>query len=282
MTELKISKIATASSIAALATMPVVLMSANASASSCPTGSTLVAPGVCQIQVTQSETLNLPSGITKLSAVLVGGGGGSVNSGVQYGGGGGAVTYIDRVATTAPLVITIGAGGDSSLTPNSTGGVTSIAGYTAENALGGAAIGNATGGSSGNGTASTFLSGSGAGGASTSDSQPGPGILPSSIAGVDTTLFPVIAGEVALGAGGSPSATTAAAANTGDGGNLGDGTSATQSGGSGEVLLRFAVPVELAHTGANAGLIAGIAGALVTAGGSFMLLAQRRRTDSIN
>ena len=266
MTEIKSPKIVTAAGIAALATMPVVLMSGNASATSCPVGSTLVAPGVCQIQVTHSETLTLPTGIQKLSAVLVGGGGGSILGGVQYGGGGGAVTYIDQVATTAPLVITIGSGGDTTNTPNSVGGTTAIAGYPTADALGGIP----------GGTNSNFLSGPGAGGPATSDSQPGPGLLPSAITGVDTTLFPVIAGETALGAGGSPSATATAPANTGDGGNIGDGTAATQSGGSGEVLLRFALPVELAHTGANAGLIAGIAGSLMAAGGSLVLMAQRR------
>ncbi len=276
MTEIKSPKIVTAAGIAALATMPVVLMSGNASATSCPVGSTLVAPGVCQIQVTHSETLTLPNGIQKLSAVLVGGGGGSILAGVQYGGGGGAVTYIDQVTTTAPLVITIGSGGDTTNTPNSVGGTTAIAGYPTADALGGIPWANSLGGSSGSGTASNFLSGSGAGGAATSDSQPGPGLLPSAITGVDTTLFPVIAGETALGAGGSPSATATAPANTGDGGNIGDGTAATQSGGSGEVLLRFALPVELAHTGANAGLIAGIAGSLMAAGGSLVLIAQRR------
>ncbi len=275
MTEFKSSKIATATGVAALATMPVMLMSASASATSCPVDSTLVAPGVCQIQVTHSETLTLPTGIQKLSAVLVGGGGGSVLSGTQYGGGGGAVTYIDQVATTAPLEITIGAGGDSSNTPASTGGVTSIAGYSSTDALGGGS-GTGVGGSSGSGTVSGFLSGAGAGGTSISDSQPGPGILPSAISGVDTTLFPVIAGEVALGAGGSPSATAAAPVNTGDGGNLGDGTAATQSGGSGEVLLRFALPVDLAHTGANTGLIAGLAGGLMAVGTSLVLASKRR------
>ncbi len=42
------------------------------------------------------------------------------------------------------------------------------------------------------------------------------------------------------------------------------------------IICALALPVELAHTGANAGLIAGIAGSLMAAGGSLVLIAQRR------
>jgi len=287
MTSKKSTLVFTASSVAALTAMPVALMSSAASASSCPTPSTLVAPGVCQILVTQSETLNLPSGITKLSAILVGGGGGSVTSYGTYGGGGGAVTYIDQVSTSAPLVITIGAGGDSTIEPPTDGGTTSIAGYSSANALGGqtAFITNGVGqpGASGNGNAAdssnpAFNAG-GAGGAGSSVA-PGPGLLPSSVSGVDSTLFPVIAGEVELGAGGAGGDTTPAPANSGRGGTLADGTAANQVGGSGEVILRFAAPVELAHTGANTGLVATIAAGLIASGAALVVATRRRFSRS--
>jgi len=81
-------------------------------------------------------------------------------------------------------------------------------------------------------------------------------------------------------AGGAGGDTTPAPANSGRGGTLADGTAANQVGGSGEVILRFAAPVELAHTGANTGLVATIAAGLIASGAALVVATRRRFSRS--
>ncbi len=122
---------------------------ALASTASCGeqvTGATQVAEGVCQIVYTThgSYTFSAPSGISKLSAIAVGAGGGSNAPAWSevYGGGGGSVVFIDSVNTSATVAVTVGqggmpgvAGGNSSV--NTTiaqggGGATGIAGGSSQ------------------------------------------------------------------------------------------------------------------------------------------------------
>lgn len=81
----------------------------------CPSGAFEVIPDVCQIVVTESGDVEFPSGIGRVTAVLVGGGGG----GYRYddanisGGGSGVVRYVDEVDISAGTVtVTVGAGGE--------------------------------------------------------------------------------------------------------------------------------------------------------------------------
>ncbi|MGV1033846.1 MAG: LPXTG cell wall anchor domain-containing protein [Microbacteriaceae bacterium] len=82
---------------------------------SCPTGSTQVFGNVCQVVLTESGTFTVPSGVSKLTAVLVGGGGGGLYNYGSFvaGGGAGQVLYTDAIPTAAgALTVTVGGGGE--------------------------------------------------------------------------------------------------------------------------------------------------------------------------
>src|SRR3954471_14533420 len=76
---------------------------AQAFAGTCPVtvpAATLVADNVCEVRITTvgASSFTPPSGITKLSAVLVAGGGGGMSvPNLYYAGSGGSVVYIDSV-----------------------------------------------------------------------------------------------------------------------------------------------------------------------------------------
>jgi LPXTG-motif cell wall-anchored protein len=78
----------------------------------CGAGATLVADGICEVTFTETPDLawTPPAGITKLQALLVGGGG-AVGSPVnEYGGGGGDVVLVE-LAATGDVEIVVGVGG---------------------------------------------------------------------------------------------------------------------------------------------------------------------------
>lgn len=255
---------------------------------------TLIAPGICEIVMYSAGTFTPPAGVTKVAAVLVGGGGGGYQDATGYGGGGGEVTYVDAVALTGPLVVTVGEGGSpgSYPSPASDGGPTTLNSHTAN---GGRAGEWTNGGASGNGNAGwTSLTDSPGGGAKSAATAttPGSGYVFSDIPSVDSTLFPIAADlPWELGRGGG-SAVSSPNPGAGSGGGYSESLDLTFDGASGSVTLRFA-PVEestppdgptppsgeeLAVTGANdTSLLAAALGlGLIVAGAA--IVARPRRT----
>lgn len=126
---------------------------AEAFTGTCPTttpAATLVADGVCEVRFTTSGTFTPPTGITKLAAVLVGGGGAGgyfTPNDYAYAGSGGSVVYIDSVPLGGAVTVTVGLGGTVSsfgIDP-AVGDDTSIA---PDGGAGAASGGNAGGGGS--------------------------------------------------------------------------------------------------------------------------------------
>ncbi len=249
---------------------------------------TLIAPGICEIVMYSSGTFTPPAGVTKLAAVLVRGGGGGDQIATGYAGGGGEVTYVDSVALTGPLVVTVGAGGTlGAFSPAATdGGDTTLNSHTAN---GGQAGYFQNGGASGNGNAgwNSFSNSPGGGAKSAAtETTPGSGYVFSDIPSVDAALFPVAADlpwEFGRG-GGSDTGTPNAG--SGSGGGYSESLELTFDGASGSVTLRFAPAEEptapdgdeLAATGANetALLAAALGLGFIVAGAA--IVARPRRT----
>lgn len=256
---------------------------------------TLIAPGICEIVMYSAGTFTPPAGVTKVAAVLVGGGGGGYQDATGYGGGGGEVTYVDAVALTGPLVVTVGKGGSLGTSPSSAsdGGDTTLNSYTAR---GGQAGVFANGGASGSGNAGWSTLGNSPGGGAKSAATataPGSGYVFSDIPGVDSTLFP-IAFDLPweFGQGGAPAASSPNPGSGSGGGYSAPDPGLTFDGAQGSVILRFAPAEEstpprgstppggekLAATGANdTSLLASVLGlGLIVAGAA--IVARPRRT----
>lgn len=200
---------------------------------------TLVAEGICEVRITTSGTFTPPSGIAKLSAVLVGGGEGALlNEPLLYGGNGGAVTYVDSVPLSAPLAVGIGAGGapGNSATPASPGENTTLGSSVAAGGVGGPGVVCFTG-------APVYGYGDGAQTAASPDPDcyPGVGYALSQLSGVDPALFPAAAdGTEFYGNGGDATDAdpVAVSAWAGTGGSV--NSSLAAAGSPGLVILRFA------------------------------------------
>ncbi|MGV1033617.1 MAG: glycine-rich domain-containing protein [Microbacteriaceae bacterium] len=252
-------------------------------------GAIEIATGVCQMAYTThgSYTFTAPAGVAKLSAVVIGGGGGAgISYGQEgYGGGGGAVTYVDSVDTSAAVSVTVGAGGAtfSDGESSSLNSVTAPGGFTVTGVNGGSsgASGDYVDGVSGFAGVSGYngASGSGVGGfggsTDSGDSTPQTvdGGLGLSLADVapGSTLFGLSSDTDLYGAGGSlfrpqveyPTSaplvfsTLTTSLVPGSGGAVNNGTDGGADdelalpGADGAVFLRWA-PV-LAHTGAQVG-----------------------------
>lgn len=254
-------------------------------------GATEIVSGICQVVITADGVYTFPTTIDKLSAVVVGAGGGSYESDFigAYGGGGGEVVYVDNVALGTPITVDVGTGGAAGAEATiAADGTDTVFGSTT--ARGGIAPypsdptdpanSSVSSGDSGNGNSGQF-SGAGAAG-DASGTIPGPGYLLSAVPGVDATLFPSAAnGAVEYGKGGTAGETqTPAVPSSGTGGSAFYDYSTTpetfgsQAGDDGVVILRYALAGTLASTGveANVPLIAGtaatVAGAALLAGSS--------------
>lgn len=213
---------------------------------------TEIATGICEKAYTTAGdfTFTAPSSVAKMSAVLVGGGqGGEIQnfSGGEfaaYAGSGGGVLFVDSVDLSAPIAITVGAGGANDF---SAGGDTTVGSDVA----GGGYYDDALGPISGfpqafsgfpelTGPPVALWSGGGAGGTPT-DCAAGPGVSASSVA-AGSSLFPAVGGETIYGSGGSCSGVVLTAeAGAGMGGNVyTDGaTPAADEGVDGAVILRW-------------------------------------------
>ena len=156
--------------------------------------------------VSSTEVITVPTGVTSMSATLIGGGGGGGTAGYPYGGGGGgAGGYLasQTISTTPGTTITLstGAGGGAS----SNGGDTQISNTIA--------YGGGTGGSGSDGTAG----GSGGGAGWSGSGYPPSGRGGTGVAGQGNRGAP--ANSVPLNGGDYGGGGAGAAANTGTGGS---------------------------------------------------------------
>lgn len=260
---------------------------AQAFAGTCPVtvpAATLVADNVCEVQITTvgASTFTPPSGITKLSAVLVAGGGGALLEFQEYAGSGGSVVYIDSVPTGGAITLIVGAGGIASanpgpgFTPPTDGGDTTLTAGSTTTATGGANGGNAT--PQCNGGPAVWASGRGARTLADVSCNPGLGFSLSQVSGLDATMFPAASlGPAVYGNGGTGSVSdpVAAPVGIGTGGSVNSAT--VEPGTAGLVILRFKLAPTLAATGSEvpAGVPAVAAGMLGL--GAVLLAFQRRR-----
>ncbi len=191
-------------------------------ASGCGTGATLVSPGICEIEFTSgSHTFTPPAGITKLDALVVGGGShgfAALMGGHEYhayAGSGGDVKVVSLSPTGAVNVV-VGAGSTDSVTAGASSvaqgsSTTASAGATNPSTwnIGRSGAGTWNGGSfggSGEVGGNLVFFGNGGSGASANASGPsngngGPGIAPSAIGA--GTLFATV--EECYGGGGGGS-----------------------------------------------------------------------------
>ena len=92
--------------------------------------SNIVAFGAIEYTTAGTYTFTVPSGITEIGAVCVGGGAGARDWNLPYiGGGGGALSYSNGIATTPgeSLTVVVGIGNYSTTAPNLAGGDSYIA-----------------------------------------------------------------------------------------------------------------------------------------------------------
>ena len=272
---------------AGLAVVPMAFAATpSLAAADCGEG-TEVSAGICEKAFTTAGdyTFAVPASVSKMSAVLVGGGMGGIASGpTTYGGGGGGVAFVDSVDISGPIAVTVGAGGvfESSL---SLPGDTTVGANTAGGA--GGLFGEddnfdirelMISGSPQESPAwipmpSYGGSGGGAGGAPT-DCAAGPGLTASEVA-AGSSLFPAVLGEPVFGEGGSCSGVTVASqAGAGKGGDVFGEVPNVQAeaGADGAVIFRWAA-ASLPDTGVNmqpwvigASVAAVLGGAVLAAG----------------
>lgn len=165
---------------------------AGAMAESCPAGSTLVSAGVCEVVFTSTPNSNWtpPAGITRLQALVVGGGGagGYTNPNqVGLGGGGGDVKIVD-LAATGDVTVVVGVGRqavvqqavgyvyDSSVAQGGTT-TTAVAGTSGTGGKGGSSFTYSSTGDGGAGSGGASASGAGGAGLVVGDLPGAPGSL---------------------------------------------------------------------------------------------------------
>lgn len=283
------SKIMALSAGAGVFAGPLVFVAPAAfAATDCGTG-TEVSAGICEQAFTTAGafTFNAPSGVAKVSAIVVGAGGGAAGySGTgAYGGGGGDVVFIDAADASSAIAVTVGAGGASAGTESddaqaggdSTFLSTTAAGGSGATFFGGGDSGNDNGGN----TLPGFVGAGGGAGGTTTDCVAGPGLAASAVAS-GSSLFPVTAGEAVFGAGGSCSDVSIGSftGTAGSGGSVsGDFAAPTaEAGEDGAVIVRWAAA--LPDTGLNVQpWMIGTGVALAAAGAVFAsgMLRTRRR-----
>lgn len=258
-------------------------------ATNCPTPSVLIAPGICEVVFSSSGTFTAPAGVTKLTAVVVGGGGGAYafNSNT-YGAGAGQVLYTEAIALTGSSDVVVGAGGTSVSVPPTSGEPSSIGSSAQASGGGGSPRNLFIGGTSGNGNVGFALTsgGGGGGGARTAatSSGVGTGYKLSEIPGVDSSLWPAssdVAIDSTVGMGGLGNVASPAIVDPpyGFGGGLG-----RLDGYSGVVIVRFAPIAEvLAVTAGASGINFFVPAVFIFAGASllaFATLLKARRTEA--
>jgi len=257
-------------------------------ASDCGNG-TEVSAGICEQSFTTAGdfTFTAPSGVAKVSAIVVGAGGGGASYGNEgaYGGGGGEVLFVDSVDASATLSGTIGAGGSIPATFADDAQAGGDSTFGSATAAGGSGATFFTGGSSGDDNegfkVSDYVgSGGGAGGAA-ADCEGGVGLTGSDVSS-GSTLFPVLLGEAVYGAGGSCSGVSVGSftGTAGSGGSVsGDfGSAIAEAGEDGSVIVRWATSLPDTGLSVQPWMI-GTGVALAAAGAVFAsgMLRTRRR-----
>jgi len=193
-----------------------------------------------------SNTFTVPAGVTKISAVLIGGGGAGGGSGGGSGGnggGGGGLIYVNDFPVTPgqTLAVIVGAGGiavsggtggnggNSSITGIATafGGTGGTTDYLQSVGAGGAGTGGSGGATGGSGGQATLTTGAGGGGA---------------------------AGYIGNGGtGGNAGVTNGGVAGSGGGAGGGGSPEASGSGGGGVGILGQGISGSLSNGAGNAG-----------------------------
>ena len=198
---------------------------------------------------TSNGTFTVPTGVTQVSAVVVGGGGGGAGSdgdrdeGNTGGGGGGLAYGTFTVTPGETLTVTVGAGGTSASGDDGTaGGTTTIARGATVLLSGGGGLGGqerSTGARAGGASGGTERDGGGTGGSSGSATDDNSGSGGGGAAGYSgnggaggSNGGSGSAGSGGGGAGGN-SATTGTADGGGGVGILGEGANGAASGGGG-------------------------------------------------
>jgi hypothetical protein len=267
---------------APLAVMATPAFAAGDACTAVDPGATEVVPGVCELQFVEAGdfTFDAPSGVAKLSAVIVGAGGGSLTTPYDaYAGGGGEVIFVQTVDVSAPVEIEVGLGSDGS---TASGGSSSVNDKVAAGGFSGTYDGvtNCTcGGYSGNGNAGwddmLSAAGGGAGGAAPDQFSGGPGLTASEAAD-DSSMWPAVSGEDSYGAGGNMVTPGALTKTPGSGADT-----STPAGEDGLVILRWTSvaesPSDLPATGVNAGSFAVIVAAFMIPGAALLAFAARSR-----
>ena len=249
---------------------------ASADCTAVDPSATEVLTNICEVQYLETGDYSLtpPSGVTKLTALIVGGGGAANYEAGTYAGGGGAVVYVANVDASTTVDVTVGVGAQSA--SDLQGGSSSVNSDVAAGGLTGIpdGLGTGVGGTSGNGNVGSSYdddkgSGGGAGGVADSYSG-GLGVLASAAAN-DSAMWPSVDGEPYYGAGGS---VQSMAPGYGDAGWGADGTGQRDYGMDGLVILRWtSVPpadTGLANTGLSSWNVA--LGAMFAAGLFFVAL----------
>jgi LPXTG-motif cell wall-anchored protein len=150
-------------------------------AGGCANGAELVAPGICEVTFTETPNSEWtpPAGITKLQALLVGGGGAVGSNMNEYGGGGGDVVLVE-LAPTGAVDVTVGEGAYRTDGPDVPSTESTVdQGAVSDSAAGGenSGVDGMSGGDSGNGfEGDHYGAGGGAGGAAT-DNSAGEGLI---------------------------------------------------------------------------------------------------------
>jgi hypothetical protein len=278
---------------AGLAVVPMAFAATpSLAAADCGEG-TEVSAGICEKAYTTAGdyTFTVPASVSKMSAVLVGGGqAGIAAPGLlfAYGGGGGGVVFVDSVDISGPIAVTVGAAGvfgaslsgDTTVGANTAGGggiyVDDILDWT---------ISGSPQNSPGWAPPLSGGSGGGAGGTPT-DCAAGPGLTASEVA-AGSSLFPAVLGEPVFGEGGSCSGVTVASqAGAGKGGDVFGDVSNIQAeaGADGAVILRWAA-ASLPDTGMNTqpwvigASVAAVLGGAVLASGALRVRRQGRHSN---
>ena len=236
---------------------------------------TEVLPDICEIQYleTGEYTFTAPAGVTKLSAVIVGGGGARETISGNYAGGGGAVVYVSQVDASAPVDVVVGIGAQSS--SDAAGGASSVNDDVAAGGFTGSSA-DAHGGDSGNGNAGGNVDAEGGGGgagAAGSGSNGGIGLQASAVAN-DSVMWPAVDGEPYYGSGGDVQPMVAGYGEAGWGA---DGSGQRDYGMDGLVILRWTTKGALPATGFDAGTFAAFAAAFMIPGAALLAFAARSR-----
>lgn len=272
---------------------------------------TEVSDGLCEVvyDVAGSYTFDVPAGVSKIAAILVGAGGGSLYDSFSnaYGGGGGDVIFVDSLPTSGSYAITVGAGGlavsGGQVDPNAAGDGedTTLDSSVASGGLGAwidlNSAGYWGGGDSGNGNAGSASTSTGAGGGA-GESAPdcntganptscpgGAGVTASTVA-AGSELFPSLLGESEYGIGGTGLAEVAPGSVTDyPAGHGGDALSSTSGddGNDGTVVIRW--KAALPDTGMstqNMTLVAGGALLMGLVAGGLMIIGRRLPSFAAN